>query len=154
MTLAARDSMPLDIDLYQLIDRINQLARLDQASVAGVFQAALKRAPDAGNPYIRIFTADVDEPSPVHKFEFREPIDRTSAWEGLLILTLKEDRGGRIGEVRRRFGALADVELPRAAAPFGTPTYESYEYKRGRLSFGYLATDMQVTSVIFDRKSR
>ena len=144
--------MPIDTDIYVLIDRLQQLPRFDPTSLRQVFGVTPRQKDDPGNPYIRIFAADVGEASPVQRLELRIPADNAAATQALLILTIRAGRGTAIDEVRRRFGPAAGVELPRAAAPAGTPTYERYDYPWGHLTFGYLPTDNRLREVIFDRK--
>ncbi|MEO8125594.1 MAG: hypothetical protein ABJF23_05765 [Bryobacteraceae bacterium] len=144
--------MPLDTDIFALIDRVNHLPVLNGNSVRQIFQSPLQQVADTGNPYIKILTADVDEASAVQHLELRIPVESAPSSQALLILTLRAGRGVPIDEVRRRYGVAARVEMPRAEAPTGTPTYEIYEFPWGRLNFGYRTIDNQLREVIFDKK--
>jgi len=139
-------------DIFPLIDRVIRTSPLDEASVSKLFDVELRHVPDPGNPFIKIVVAEIAEECPFQKLELRVPKERRSG-QALLILTTRSSGRITITEVRKRYGAPAQVELPRASAPFGTPTYESYAYKWGRLSFGYLpAQNNAVSEVIVDRK--
>jgi hypothetical protein len=145
--------MPVESTIFDLIDKIKQMSPPSEPAVSQLFHVPLKRRDDPGNPYIKILIAEVEEPSPVEKLELRLPVEGTNSRQALLILTIRSTRAFPIAEVRKRFGPTGHVETPRAAAPFGTPTYESYMYPRGRLTFGYLPADRDLLRlVILDEK--
>ena len=145
-------AMQVETNIFDLIERIEQVSRLDETALSQVFQVPLNRVDDPGNPYIRIFVAVVPEPSPVQKLELRIPVADTASGQALLILTIRSSRAAPAGELRSRFGSPAQVEAPRATAPFGTPTYEIYEFQWGRLLFGYLSAEKDALGeVIFDK---
>ncbi len=117
-----------------------------------LFGVSLNWVADPGNPYIEIFEGSGAASSPVEKLELRVP-SRGAAGQALLILTIRSSDTSPITLLRERFGPPARVELPRAAAPFGAPTYEIHEFPWGRLTFGYAAAKGDIVNrIIFDRR--
>ena len=138
-------------DIYAVIDRALHLSPLDMTSVSALFDVPLTHTPDPGNPYIRILVAEIPEPSPVQRLELRVPAEGTGT--ALLILTTRSNGAVPIATLRSRYGPPVRVEGPRAAAPLGTPTYETYEGAWGRLTFGFLPAEKNaLREIIIERK--
>ena len=139
------------------VERLSQdvlaIPVLDEVSVAKLFGTVLKRADASGNPYIKIFQAALPKHPLVRSIELRVPSEQNDSGGAFLILTVRPLSKLTIADVQSAYGHPTRSEMPKAAAPMGTPTYDSYEYPWGNLTFGYLpAQQDRVSQIIFDLK--
>ncbi len=124
--------------IFELIDKLLDLARLDNVSVEKVTGIQLIESYEQYQFFILYHGSSGGDSSELDEVELRYPKAKSQMKDGLLILTLHPDSELTIDAVRARFGQKVNFHPRNPEAPRSEPNYIRYALKRTRLSFGFL----------------
>jgi len=124
-------------ELFEIIDRLLCLTRLDPGRVGEALGIALTPI-DEGDPPFATYFGSADPLAEVAGVELRCPGPKSRMEDGLLILTLSPDLDVPIYAIRARFGFEESFDPRPPEAPESAPSYTTYHLGGARLAFGFL----------------